>query len=296
MRVLEALDRFLVQLDADGRSPHTRGQIQRHLRMFARWCESNGKPDDVAALTSDDLAQFLASDAVRLTVDGKRRMPASGNAIRSSVRVFFAYCAAAGIAPANVAQLVRRARVGPSAPNGLRDDERDAIMAAMRADESVAAKRDLALFTVLATTGLRIGSALALDVTDVDCDRCELLIRTLKKGGTDVAFMPEVTAQLLREFIGDRVDGPLFVGAHGRRVGARHFARRLSEWAKRAGLRRRVHPHMARHGFAMALYESTADIGLVSRALCHRSLASTVTYARVSPTRLHAAVEGLART
>src|SRR5206468_7259031 len=37
MMILEALERFLVQLEADGRSPHTVGQYRRHVVRFAPW-------------------------------------------------------------------------------------------------------------------------------------------------------------------------------------------------------------------------------------------------------------------
>ncbi len=37
MVIVEALDLFLTQLEADGRSPHTIGQYRRHVHLFARW-------------------------------------------------------------------------------------------------------------------------------------------------------------------------------------------------------------------------------------------------------------------
>ena len=37
MMILEALERFLVQLEADGRSPHTVRQYRRHVVRFAQW-------------------------------------------------------------------------------------------------------------------------------------------------------------------------------------------------------------------------------------------------------------------
>ena len=38
MQITEALEKFLLQLEADGRSPHTVGQYRRHVRTLARWC------------------------------------------------------------------------------------------------------------------------------------------------------------------------------------------------------------------------------------------------------------------
>ena len=39
MQVQTALDRFLVQLEADGRSPHTIRQYRRHVRLLAAWLD-----------------------------------------------------------------------------------------------------------------------------------------------------------------------------------------------------------------------------------------------------------------
>ncbi len=42
MTIEDALSRFLIQLDADGRSPHTLAQYRRHLRTLARWAADVG--------------------------------------------------------------------------------------------------------------------------------------------------------------------------------------------------------------------------------------------------------------
>ena len=42
MRVHDALARFLLQLEADGRSPHTLGQYGRHVRLLITWLTQAG--------------------------------------------------------------------------------------------------------------------------------------------------------------------------------------------------------------------------------------------------------------
>ena len=59
MQIGKALDRFLVQLDADGRSPHTIGQYRRHVRLLAEWAADMRVED----FGHEDLARFLASPA-----------------------------------------------------------------------------------------------------------------------------------------------------------------------------------------------------------------------------------------
>ena len=49
-------------------------------------------------------------------------------------------------------------------------------------------------------------------------------------------------------------------------------------------------PHKLRHAFAIRIYSKTADILVVKEALCHRSIASTLVYARADEGRLRRAL------
>src|SRR5262245_4544832 len=49
----------------------------------------------------------------------------------------------------------------------------------------------------------------------------------------------------------------------------------------RAGIKTAASPHWLRHGFATDLLRRTGGLSLVQAALCHRSITSTLVYARV---------------
>jgi site-specific recombinase XerC len=62
MTIDQALERFLVQLEADGRSPHTIGQYRRHVRALSRWARDAGpRSDRIEDLDHEAIAAFLAS-------------------------------------------------------------------------------------------------------------------------------------------------------------------------------------------------------------------------------------------
>jgi integrase/recombinase XerD len=73
MRLAAALARFLVQLQADGRSPHTIAQYARHVRRFGSWLEAEHLPDDVAQLEPEHVARFLASAEAQRLPDGRTK-------------------------------------------------------------------------------------------------------------------------------------------------------------------------------------------------------------------------------
>lgn len=285
MRVSEALAEYVVQLEADGRSEHTVKQAARHVRALERWA---GDPD-VTSVGHELVARFLASAAVRERQGGGVRKPSSANAIRSSLRGFFSFVHAAGYAPANAARLVRRARTRIGPPRGVGDADAARLLAALEEARSASERRDRVLFTLLLRAGLRLGSALGLDVEDVDFEAGELRLRKVKGGGEDAAILPESVATLLREHIGTRTSGALFLSSQGQRVCSRHVRRRLEAWSKRAGIAP-VHPHALRHSFAMRVYERTGDLLVTAAALGHRSISSTERYTRAARSDVRRAV------
>ena len=94
----------------------------------------------------------------------------------------------------------------------------------------------------------------------------------------------------LRRYLGCRASGPLFPSRNGRAITVRHAARRLRRWLSGAGIDRPASLHSLRHSFALGLYERTGDIALVQEALHHRSIVSTLVYARADEGRLRAAM------
>ena len=141
----------------------------------------------------------------------------------------------------------------------------------------------------LLRAGLRLGSALGLDVEDVDFETGELRLRKVKGGGEDAAILPESVAGLLRDHIGTRTSGPVFLSARGTRVGARHVRRRLAELGTRLGIKA-LRPHALRHTFAMRVYERTGDLLVTAAALGHRSISSTERYTRAARSDVRNAV------
>src|SRR5262245_35719005 len=113
MQLQDALSMFLVQLEADGRSPHTIRQYRRHVRAFGAWLGQGGPRRAVATIGHEDVARFLAAPVARTAVHGGPKRAISMNALRTSLRCFFRYLHEAGVVPQNPARLVRRAMCAP---------------------------------------------------------------------------------------------------------------------------------------------------------------------------------------
>jgi integrase len=144
------------------------------------------------------------------------------------------------------------------------------------------------LVDLLLGTGVRIGSALALDIPDIDFTHGEIALRKTKNDNPTSVVLPAQLATKLRRFLGARTDGPVFP-AGGRRLSTRHAQRRLAGWFAKAEVRGKS-AHSLRHSYATSLLARTGDLRLVQAAMCHSSIVSTTIYTQVDRARLRAAV------
>lgn len=282
-----ALQAFLLQLEADGRSPHTIAQYRRHCTAFATWLAATGASVDVANLTPAVLATFFADGAAKDSWRGGAKKAVSLNAMRTSIRCFTKHLHDAGLITTNPARLLRRARCAPPPPKALHADEQERLLAVLAAATGVEADRDRAMVELLLGTGIRIGSALALDVEDVNFAHSEITLRKTKNDRPATALLPASVAEKLREFVVGRT-GPVFL-AGAQRISTRHAQRRLAQWLAAAGIAGRS-AHTLRHTFATTLLGRTGDLRLVQAAMNHASVTSTVIYAQADKARLRAAV------
>lgn len=279
MRLLSALDRFVVQLRADGRSVHTIDQYRRYVRALDGWLRQTRRIRDVRRITAETLAEFLGSPVARTRPDGQPKREVSVNALRSALRTFFAYCHAADYAPRNAAQLIRRARCASPPPRALSESEARRLVTTLKAAHGQLARRDELLFRLLLETGIRLGTALALDVSDVNVATGEITLRRMKGDRPDAVAVPHSLRRALESQLSARHTGPLFSAGARIRLSARQARRRLADWLRRAGVQRHASPHALRHTHAMRLYRRSRDLIAVQRSLHHRSIASAARYA-----------------
>ncbi len=290
MSIEEALEKFLVQLEADGRSQHTVDQYARHVRLLARWATDVGITRDLGELDHEHVAMFFAAPDARTRPDGKPKRAGSMNALRSSVKGFFGYLVQAEIVERDPSRILGRARCGQPPPKALGPADQKRLLAVLSKAEEPVGQRDHVLFALMLGTGLRLSSAVLLDAEDVDLDDGRILVRHAKGDRVETVFLSRDLKALLATYMGNRATGPIFRAGNGRRVSIRHAQRRFRLWAQRAGISGRFSPHSLRHSFAMDLYRKTRDLLLVKEALHHRSITSTMVYARVDQERLRAAL------
>lgn len=150
--------------------------------------------------------------------------------------------------------------------------------------ESLLELRDVAMFELCYSSGLRVAELAGLDV-DGGLDLAEGMVtvagkrqrtRSVPVGSKAVAALAAWLA--VRDRLARAGERALFVTRSGGRLSTGGIASRLGQRARRLGLGVHVHPHMLRHSFASHLLQSSGDLRAVQKLLGHASIRSTQVY------------------
>ena len=139
------------------------------------------------------------------------------------------------------------------------------------------------LMTIYAA-GLRLSEALHLAVSDIDSQRMVLRIRRGKGRKDRYAPLSEtLLGQLRMYWKRNQPASWLFPGKEdGSALSKSSVQRVCKQAAGRAGLAKRVSPHVLRHCFATHLLEAGTDLKTIQVLLGHRSLNTTSVYLHVA--------------
>ena len=153
-------------------------------------------------------------------------------------------------------------------------------------DESFEGRRNRALVSLLADSGLRISEALRLRIEDVRFGERTLVVRGGKGAKDGVGFFGAETAQVVRAWLGMRRDALpedfLFTDRQGRPLSRDYGTHVLHRLSTRAGLPHKIGPHQLRHYAATSILKQTGDLELVRQVLRHESLAMALRYAHLA--------------
>ena len=291
------LEGFRTKLAVDGRSKNTISAYSRDLSQVYAALESLRPTVTIAEVSPGLLEQALTDPAIVNTAGGPRSA-ASLHRLKASVKSFFAWAKGTGLVAEDPARGLRLKRLPRKPPSFLTQAEKRKLLKELKGRNTPADRRDRVIFEVLLGTGIRIGELVGLDLDDIDLDAKHLRVRA-KGNICQVKFLKTDLRALLRAWLNERRrmapagERALFLSNRGTRITSRQVARRFDVWLARAGIGKQLSPHSLRHTFATHLYDATADLLVVQRALGHRDIATTEIYTHLVDGRLEEALERL---
>lgn len=270
-----AIDQYLEELAVARRaSPHTVSNYARDLKAVAR----------SAAARELENWQSLCANDVRAIVAEQHRDGIAGRSLArrlSALRGLYNFMIDHGIARINPAQDILAPKDKKALPATLAPEEVSRLLAQNLNDPMVC--RDLAMFELMYSSGLRLAELVNIDLADLDLGVGQ--VRVTGKG-SKVRDLPvgEHAVDAINKWLGYRRSLPgadcsaVFLSSRGKRIAPRTVQMRLKKLAESQGLDRDCYPHMLRHSFASHLLESSGDLRAVQELLGHADISTTQIY------------------
>lgn len=142
--------------------------------------------------------------------------------------------------------------------------------------------RNKVILALLYSSGLRVSELVILETESVDLH--DRTIRIRGKGEKDrIVLFDDATKDLIQEYLKKRDDdsGYLFINRSGNHLTPRYVQMMIKDYARVAGIKKKVTPHILRHSFATHLLKNGVDIRVIQQLLGHSNLSTTQIYTRV---------------
>jgi integrase/recombinase XerC len=267
---------FFDQLTVEKRaSEHTVKSYQRDIKRLSNYCTDR---------TIHKWSDLKQSD-IRSHIASRHRQGISSKSLQrelSAIRSFYNFLLKKHLADSNPAQHVKAPKQARKLPKTLDVDQINGLLEA--GTNSTLEIRDLAMFELFYSSGLRLGELAALDLTDIDLSDNSLIVRAGKGGKSRLLPIGSKAITAINNWLQQRLtyavvsESALFVSTRGTRLGQRSIELRLELWCTKKGIAEHIHPHMLRHSFASHLLESSEDLRAVQELLGHSNISTTQIY------------------
>ena len=294
MNLQEALFEFRQHMLAENRSTKTIGSYQRELKRLLKFLDNDFPVEEI---TSSHLNRFINSDLSQLRCDGGRRSPGSIANTKAALNSFFKWLQNTGSITQNPTITIRIVKCR-NIPVHLSPEEVKALLKAMKEARGWQAERDYAATCLILHTGIRLSELTGIDVEDIDLPGNSIHLKRTKGGQPAAKHINAKLRKILHQYLNHRpaVESEcpaLFISQWNRRLSDRQYALRLEKWALKAGISKKVTPHVLRHTFATNLYARTKNLLAVQKALGHEYITTTQIYTHIQDEELQEALETL---
>lgn len=295
---------FLEHLEIErGRSLHTVSNYDRYLSRFLDYTKVK-KPKDITDAVIRDFRLWLNRQESGSKVEGRKETlkRKTQNYYLIALRAFLKYLRKREIESMSP-ERIELAKVGERSLDLISTDELEALMNASNGND-LKSLRDKAILELLFSTGLRVSELCSL-TRDIDLSRDELSVRG-KGDKIRVVFLSKSAKEAVKRYLDKRIDmdDALFIQLGKAKedvsqgLSSRSVERTVKHYAIKAGISRKVTPHVLRHVYATDLLEGGADLRSVQALLGHANIATTQVYTHVTDKHLkevHKAFHGKRR-
>lgn len=244
--------------------------IKNYLYVLNKFSRTINKP--VRSITTNDIRMYLSLDTANnsnTTINSKQ----------SILKSFFEWLDLEELIDKNPAKKLKPIKVPKRLRKSLTIEELELLR------DACISLRERAVIELIYATGCRVSEVVKLNKSDLNFIDNSILV--IGKGNKEriVYFSPKTKVHL-NKYLNMRVDNSpaLFVSTKlpYERVGKRTIERVVKAIAERAGIDKKVFPHLIRHTTATIAHQSGASLTTIQHILGHSNPSTTQIYAEAS--------------
>lgn len=289
MKLIDLKRQFLEYTEIErGRSLKTVENYDRYLTRFLEYA----KTDNPKSITEDLVREYrlwLNRQTIGNKSDSLKKK--TQNYYLIALRAFLKYLLKRGITSLSPDK-IELAKTPERSLDLISRNELERLMKAPDGSDEKSL-RDKAILELLFSTGLRVSELCSLS-RDIDLSADELSVRG-KGEKVRVVFLSPDAKSSIKKYLTARkdMDDSLFVqyGKNAKtketlQLTPRSVERIIKHYAIKAGITKKVTPHVIRHSFATDLLQNGADLRSVQVMLGHANIGTTQIYTHITDKHL----------
>jgi integrase/recombinase XerD len=282
----QMLDQFLHYLIVEkGLSKNTIEAYSHGLNRFLNHLREN-EIQEWVKVTKFDVKAFLLS----LRKQGLSIKTVVRNLV--AIRTFFKFLLQEGILEVNPVDELESPKMAKTLPNILSLKEVEQLLEQPNLQTPLGI-RDRAMLELLYATGMRVSELTQLPINQVNLEGGYVLLygkgskeRIVPLGSEAMKWVTHYLKTARERLARGRESQSLFINRSAKGMSRQGFWKNLKTYGQRAGIRKRITPHLFRHSFASHLLERGADLRSVQMMLGHVDISTTQIYTHVTGERL----------
>jgi integrase/recombinase XerD len=209
-----------------------------------------------------------------------------------AIRSFFRFLIQEGVLETNPVEDLESPKVARRLPEVLSLKEIEQILEEPN-QQTPLGMRDRAMLELLYATGMRVSELTRLPTNQVNLEGGYVLLygkgskERIVPLGSEAMKWIALYLKSARGILSKGKESPsLFINRSGKPMSRQRFWKNLKHYAQKAGLDKRITPHLLRHSFATHLLERGADLRSVQMMLGHVDISTTQIYTHVTGEKL----------
>ena len=279
MKIEDAFENFLQHCKFE--KTLTNITIENYKEDFSIFLRYYPDKKEVSDLTKDDLNDFSYDQALN------GLSPTTIARRISTIKNFYSFLEGENIAKGIISEEIIIPKKEHHLPQVLSEEEVNALLKTPDLSTEKGIK-EYAILDILYSCGLRVSEAVNLQINQIN--EQEGIINILGKGKKQrIVPIRKEALKALKRYISEVRNEHLvidkkivFLDKRGKKMSRQAIYNIVKENAKKAEIKKEIHPHTLRHSFATHLLDNGADLRVVQELLGHTKIGTTQIYTHVT--------------